>query len=125
MNVLVDANIFLAVIMNEPEKKAIIRSTKQAELISPEILPYEIGNALSAMLKRKRINSKNVVDLFSIYNYSEARQNFALILNTALKEEVIITRKDESKFKLISINNDELKSPFDVKGINCKIVRLK
>jgi hypothetical protein len=32
-----------------------------------------------------------------IYNYSEARQNFSTVLNTALKEEVIITRKDGSK----------------------------
>lgn len=56
-----------------------------------------------------------------VYNYSEARQNFALILNTALKEEVIITRKDGSKFKLISITENESKSPLDVKGINCKI----
>ena len=39
-----------------------------------------------------------------VYNYSEARQNFATVLNTALKEEVIITRKDRSKFKLISLN---------------------
>lgn len=68
MNILIDANIFLAVIMNEPEKKAIIRATRESELISPEILPYEIGNALTAMIKRKRINSKNVADLFSIYN---------------------------------------------------------
>ncbi|GHU39450.1 hypothetical protein FACS1894190_04150 [Spirochaetia bacterium] len=43
-----------------------------------------------------------------IYNYSEARQNFATVLNTALKEEVIITRKDGSRFKLLSINKNEL-----------------
>jgi hypothetical protein len=40
-----------------------------------------------------------------IYKYSEARQNFSTVLNTALKEEVIITRKDGNRFKLISINN--------------------
>ncbi|MDR3144804.1 MAG: type II toxin-antitoxin system Phd/YefM family antitoxin, partial [Treponema sp.] len=34
-----------------------------------------------------------------VYNYSEARQNFSTVLNTALKEEVIITRRDGSKFK--------------------------
>jgi hypothetical protein len=39
-----------------------------------------------------------------IYKYSEARQNFSTVLNTALKEEVIITRKDGNRFKLISIN---------------------
>jgi prevent-host-death family protein len=59
-----------------------------------------------------------------IYNYSEARQNFSTVLNTALKEEVIITRKDGSKFKLISMNENkkELRSPLeDIKGIKTNI----
>ena len=46
-----------------------------------------------------------------IYNYSEARQNFATVLNTALKEEVIITRKDDSRFKLLE----------DIKGIKANV----
>ena len=59
-----------------------------------------------------------------VYNYSEARQNFATVLNTALKEEVIIARKDGSKFRLISIteNKKKAKSPLeDIKGIKTKI----
>jgi prevent-host-death family protein len=59
-----------------------------------------------------------------IYNYSEARQNFSTVLNVALKEEVIITRKDGSKFKLISINENskKAKSPLeDIKGIKTNI----
>jgi prevent-host-death family protein len=59
-----------------------------------------------------------------IHNYSEARQNFSTVLNTALKEDVIITRKDGSKFKLISINENkkELKSPLEsIKGIKTNI----
>ncbi len=56
-----------------------------------------------------------------IYNYSEARQNFATILNTSQKEEVIIARKDGSKFKIVPILDEEPKSPFDVKGINSNI----
>jgi prevent-host-death family protein len=59
-----------------------------------------------------------------IYNYSEARQKFSTVLNTALKEEVIITRRDGSKFKLISINenNKDLKSPLEnIQGIKTNI----
>jgi PHD/YefM family antitoxin component YafN of YafNO toxin-antitoxin module len=55
------------------------------------------------------------------YKYSEARQNFSTVLNTALKEEVFITRKDGSKFKLISINKKEKKSPLDIEGIDTDI----
>ena len=56
-----------------------------------------------------------------VYNYSEARQNFASVLNLALKEEVIIARKDGSKFKVIPISEKETLSPFNVEGIDCNI----
>jgi PHD/YefM family antitoxin component YafN of YafNO toxin-antitoxin module len=59
-----------------------------------------------------------------IYNYSEARQNFSTVLNTALKEDVIIARKDGSKFKVVSIkeNKKELRSPLEnIKGIKTNI----
>ncbi|MFP3043612.1 type II toxin-antitoxin system Phd/YefM family antitoxin [Treponema primitia] len=59
-----------------------------------------------------------------VYNYSEARQNFATVLNTALKEEVIITRKDGSRFKLLSIteNKKQEKSPLeDIRGIKTDV----
>ncbi len=54
-----DTNVFLAVALNEPEKDQIVRLTSGADAVSPEILPYEIGNALSAMVKRKQITGKN------------------------------------------------------------------
>ena len=59
-----------------------------------------------------------------VYNYSEARQNFSTILNTALKEEVVIARRDGSKFKITSINEckGKRKSPLeDINGIKTSI----
>jgi len=56
MEVVADANLFLSVLLNEPEKKRIIELTSEVELISPEVLPFEIGNALSAMYRRERLN---------------------------------------------------------------------
>jgi antitoxin (DNA-binding transcriptional repressor) of toxin-antitoxin stability system len=56
-----------------------------------------------------------------IYKYSEARQNFSTVLNTALKEEVIITRKDGNRFKLIAIKKRSKKSPLDIEGIDTDI----
>jgi hypothetical protein len=56
-----------------------------------------------------------------VYKYSEARQNFSTVLNTALKEEVIITRKDGNRFQLISLNKKVKKSPLDIKGIDTDI----
>lgn len=55
MNLVSDTNIFLAVVLDEPEKDNIIRLTSTANAISPDILLYEVGNALSAMVKRKKL----------------------------------------------------------------------
>jgi hypothetical protein len=56
-----------------------------------------------------------------IYNYSEARQNFATVLNASMNEEVIIKRKDGSRFKITPIINTKKKSPFDIEGIDTQI----
>lgn len=56
MNVVADTNIFLAIALDEPQKEHIIEVTSDAVLSAPEILPYEIGNALSAMTKRGSIS---------------------------------------------------------------------
>jgi predicted nucleic acid-binding protein len=67
MKLIVDANIFLAVVLNEPEKDRIIEKTLGIELISPVILPYEIGNALSAMAKRNRLNRDQIIQSFQYF----------------------------------------------------------
>ncbi len=56
-----------------------------------------------------------------VFNYSEARQNFAAVLNLACTEDVIIAKKDGQRFKLIPIVCNENKSPFNIKSINCEI----
>ena len=63
MNIVADTNIFLAVALDEPEKNIIIENTRNASIVSPEFLPYEIGNALSAMLKRDWIGQKEILSV--------------------------------------------------------------
>ena len=67
MKIIADASVFLAVVLNEPEKQQIIEKTKGAEIISSEVLPYEIGNALIAMLKRKRLTKEEIKQSYSIF----------------------------------------------------------
>ncbi|MBN1498803.1 MAG: type II toxin-antitoxin system VapC family toxin [Spirochaetes bacterium] len=67
MKLLADANIFMAVILNEPEKVKIVETTHNAEIISPVILPYEIGNALSAINKQKKLSKDEIHKCY--YNY--------------------------------------------------------
>lgn len=52
MKIVADTNTFLAVALDEPERSHIIRLTMGHDLVAPEVLPYEVGNALSAMMKK-------------------------------------------------------------------------
>lgn len=55
MLLIADTSVILAVLLNEPDKEILISQTAEAELAAPASLHWEIGNALSAMLKRKRL----------------------------------------------------------------------
>jgi predicted nucleic acid-binding protein len=55
MAIVVDTSVVVAVMLNEATKPELVRLTMGAELIAPPSLHWEIGNALSAMLKRSRI----------------------------------------------------------------------
>jgi len=55
VDLVVDASVIIAVIANEPVKPALVEQTVGATLLAPASVHWEIGNAFSAMLKRKRI----------------------------------------------------------------------
>lgn len=56
MDLTIDASAVMAVILNEPSKPNLLEATRGADLISAPSLPWEIGNALSALFKRRRID---------------------------------------------------------------------
>ncbi|UJS16626.1 MAG: hypothetical protein L3J17_11995 [Candidatus Jettenia sp.] len=53
MDIVADASAFLAVVLNESDRDWIISKTIGCKIVSPEILPYEIGNALIAIRKKR------------------------------------------------------------------------
>ncbi len=64
MKIIADTNTFLAVTLYEPERDNIIELTLGHDLIAPDILPFEIGNALSAMYKRHRLNNDELLSVW-------------------------------------------------------------
>lgn len=66
--IVVDTSIFLAVALDEPEKSNILRLTKGAVIAAPEVMPYELGNALSAMTKRGRLKPDEAREAHRICN---------------------------------------------------------
>ncbi len=65
MKITADTNVFLAVALKEPERKQIIELTTGHELIAPAILPFEVGNALSAMAKRGIVTAEEAAMAWS------------------------------------------------------------
>jgi len=66
MKIISDASACLAVILNESERAWVVEKTRGAVILSPEVLPYEIGNALIALGKKKLLSSGEVVRAFEI-----------------------------------------------------------
>lgn len=72
--IVVDASAVLAVILNEPEKPALVSATEGATLLAPGCLSWEIGNAFSAILKRKRMGLGSISKGLSIFNLIPIQQ---------------------------------------------------
>jgi predicted nucleic acid-binding protein len=67
MEVAVDASVLIAVITNEEEKEKLVAMTNEAELIAPLSVHWEVGNAFSSLLKRKRITIDEALQAIEIY----------------------------------------------------------
>ena len=63
----------IAVVLNEPTKPKIIEATKGQELIAPDSLKWEIGNAFSAMFKRNKISLEQALTGFKVFQKIQIR----------------------------------------------------
>ena len=61
-----DASIFLAVVLDETDREWVIEMTAGCSVVSPEVLPYEIGNALIAVRRRGRLNEREILRAFDM-----------------------------------------------------------
>lgn len=66
MKIIADTNTFIAVALNEPEKDKIIQLTEGHDLIAPDVLPFEIGNALTVMMKKNTLKKEEVESAWEI-----------------------------------------------------------
>ncbi len=65
MDVVIDASALLAVLLDEPEREMIVESTKGASLVAPASLVYEVGNALSSLMRRQ---SLSIAESITVYH---------------------------------------------------------
>lgn len=62
-NIVVDTSAILAVLLDEPEKDAIVEMTMGTVLNAPASLRWEIGNAATAGAKRRRLTEERARQL--------------------------------------------------------------
>jgi predicted nucleic acid-binding protein len=67
--IVVDTSVIIAVILNEATKPILVELTREVRLIAPRSLPWEMGNAFSAMFKRKRLSVAEATTAFQIYQH--------------------------------------------------------
>jgi predicted nucleic acid-binding protein len=67
MEITIDTSAVLAVCFNEPSKTELVSLSKGATLVAPNSIHWEVGNALSAMLKRDRIDLKEAKACLASY----------------------------------------------------------
>ena len=58
MDIVIDTSALIAVIVDEPERNRIIELTTGNTLVGPGSIPWEIGNAFSAMFKQSKLTSR-------------------------------------------------------------------
>lgn len=67
VTITVDTSVVIAVATEEPSKRALVAATRQAALVAPASLHWEVGNALSSMLKQRRIKLAEAEKAFAAY----------------------------------------------------------
>jgi len=67
VDIVIDTSAILAVIGEQPEKSELVRLTRGATLVAPASVHWEVGNAMSAMFKRRTIGVDEAMKLLEAY----------------------------------------------------------
>lgn len=65
--IVIDASAIIAVIFNEPERNRLIELTDDCTLAAPASIHWEVGHAISAVFKRRRIDFSGAKKVLKIY----------------------------------------------------------
>ena len=114
MELVADASAFLAVVLNEEDREWVVERTSGSTIVSPEVLPYEIGNALIAVRRKGRLSDEEILNAFelsqkipvrllpvSIYGAMKIAIRFRIYAYDAFYIQCCL----EAKLPLISLDN--------------------
>ena len=90
-DIVIDASCILEFILNQNAKNLVIEKVGSSQLVAPQCLPYEVGNAVSKLIKRKLIS---IVDGVAVY-HEFARIPLRLI-EPDIPEAIVIASNTDS-----------------------------
>ena len=106
MDILLDASAILAIILNEPNRDKVINLTDNAIILCPEVISFEIGNALINLLRKQKITEAEVL---------EAYRNFTLIPIRSIKVDIEKALRIACKYKIYAYDAYYLEAAYRLK----------
>jgi predicted nucleic acid-binding protein len=88
MEIVIDTSAILAAVALKPERAELIRLTKGATLVAPSSVHWEVGNAMSAMFKRRAIDLDEALRMVDAYAGIPIR-----LMDLALAQAVELSHK--------------------------------
>jgi predicted nucleic acid-binding protein len=73
-NIVIDPSGILAVLLDEPEKDAVVQKTLGTVLTAPASLRWEVGNAATAGVKRRRLTPARARQLITDFEQVTIRE---------------------------------------------------
>lgn len=68
MELVIDTSAIIAVLVREPHRATLIEVTAGADLLAPPSVHWEVGNAFSAMFKRRRLTLRQAHRALEAYH---------------------------------------------------------
>jgi predicted nucleic acid-binding protein len=82
-NIVIDTSAILAVLLDEPEKQALVEATMGSVVGAPASLRWEVGNAATAGVKRRRLTRERARQLVTDFDQVTIRE-LTIDLNRAV-----------------------------------------
>jgi predicted nucleic acid-binding protein len=74
VNFVIDTSAILAVLLDEPEKQAVVEATAGSVVCAPASLRWEVGNAATAGVKRHRLTTERARQLVRDFEQVRIRE---------------------------------------------------
>lgn len=112
-NIVIDTSAILAVLLDEPEKQALVEATMGSVVGAPASLRWEVGNAATAGVKRRRLTRERARQLVTDFEQVTIREltidlnramNLGLELGIYAYDAYILEAARSSGFPLLALD---------------------